>query len=185
MEHICENSMQNTIDIFNRLAQRELALCVILNRICDYDWLKQSLRFISWLGNGKFWYGLILLLPVIHGPSAWTASLHMTLIGIVGFLIYKIIKSGAERLRPYACSNNINLVSMPLDTYSFPSGHTLHAVNFTIIASYYFPDLAIILLPFTVLTGLARVVLGLHYPTDVVIGGLIGFLISLISLSLI
>lgn len=177
--------MQNTIDIFNRLAQRELELCIVLNRICDYDWLKQSLRCISWLGNGKFWYSLILLLPIIHGQSAWVASLHMIITGIIGFLIYWAIKSGTERLRPYACSKNINLASMPLDKYSFPSGHTLHAVNFTIIATYYFPDLAIILLPFTVLTGLARVILGLHYPTDVIIGGFIGFLIAFTSLSLI
>ena len=177
--------MQNTIDIFNRFAQRELALCVVLNRICDHDWLKQGLRFISWLGNGKFWYCLILLLPIMFGQSAWIASLHMTVTGIIGYLIYRVIKSSTERLRPYACSDNINLASMPLDKYSFPSGHTLHAVNFTIIATYYFPDLAIILLPFTVLTGFARVILGLHYPTDVVIGGLIGFLISFTSLSLI
>jgi undecaprenyl-diphosphatase len=61
-----------------------------------------------------------------------------------------------------------------LDRYSFPSGHTLHAVSFSLIALHYFPGLAWLLLPFTLLVALSRLVLGLHYPTDVLIATLLG-----------
>jgi len=66
----------------------------------------------------------------------------------------------------------------PLDEFSFPSGHTLHAVSFTIVALTWFPALAPLLVPFTVLVAASRVVLGLHYPSDVLaataIGGVLG-----------
>jgi len=62
----------------------------------------------------------------------------------------------------------------PLDAFSFPSGHTLHAVAFTLVALSYFPALAPVLVPFALLTAASRVVLGLHYPSDVLAGAALG-----------
>jgi undecaprenyl-diphosphatase len=73
------------------------------------------------------------------------------------------------------------LTGKPLDKFSFPSGHTLHAVVFGVVALNYYPQLAFIILPFTTLVGLSRVVLGLHYPSDVLAGALIGSLIAGLS----
>ena len=56
----------------------------------------------------------------------------------------------------------------PLDEFSFPSGHTLHAVAFSIVAIHHFAVLAWLLWPFAALVALSRVILGLHYPSDVV-----------------
>jgi undecaprenyl-diphosphatase len=65
-----------------------------------------------------------------------------------------------------------------LDHFSFPSGHTLHAIAFSLVACFYFPGLWIVLLPFTLLTAVSRVALGLHYPSDVIAGGALGALIA-------
>jgi len=78
-------------------------------------------------------------------------------------------------------SHNILIRSIPLDEFSFPSGHTLHAVIFTLVAIHYYPMLSVALIPFSILIGLSRPILGLHYPSDVLVGALIGFFISLIS----
>ena len=68
------------------------------------------------------------------------------------------------------------LVSVPpLDEFSFPSGHTLHAVSFTVVALAGISQLAWLLVPFTTLVAMSRVVLGLHYVSDVLVGALIGW----------
>ena len=72
----------------------------------------------------------------------------------------------------------------PLDRYSFPSGHTLHAVCFTWQAVAHFPELAWVLVAAATLIALSRVILGLHYPTDVVAGGTIGALLATCGLAL-
>jgi undecaprenyl-diphosphatase len=72
-----------------------------------------------------------------------------------------------------------------LDRYSFPSGHTLHAVSFTILAVHSFPELAWLLVPFAALIAASRVVLGLHYPSDVAAGALIGAALATLSMVLV
>jgi undecaprenyl-diphosphatase len=73
--------------------------------------------------------------------------------------------------------------TQPLDQFSFPSGHTLHAVAFTLVACSYYPTLAVLLVPFTLLVAASRLVLGLHYPSDVLAGAVLGALIVLASFS--
>jgi undecaprenyl-diphosphatase len=79
------------------------------------------------------------------------------------------------RERPYIGLIGIDCAMPPLDRYSFPSGHTLHAVGFTTVAVTAFPALAALLVPFAVLVAASRVILGLHYPTDVLAGAAIGY----------
>ena len=109
----------------------------------------------------------------------------MIVAGFTGTLIYKWLKARTLRPRPFNVHQQISLRSIPLDQFSFPSGHTLHAVIFTLVAIHYYPMLAIGLIPFTILIGLSRPVLGLHYPSDVLVGALIGIFISLTSFSII
>jgi undecaprenyl-diphosphatase len=70
----------------------------------------------------------------------------------------------------------------PLDHFSFPSGHTLHAVLFTVMLGAHFPALLPLLLVFTPLVALSRMVLGLHYPTDVLAGAFLGGGLGLMGL---
>ncbi len=65
-----------------------------------------------------------------------------------------------------------------MDEYCFPSGHTLHAVNFSLVALAWYPQLLLLLLPLTALIAASRVVLGLHYPSDVVVASLLGFILA-------
>ena len=73
----------------------------------------------------------------------------------------------------------------PLNNYSFPSSHTYHAVTVTLLILPVLPLLGLILVPITVMIMLSRVILGLHYPTDVVVAALIGSLVAFYAGSLV
>ena len=73
----------------------------------------------------------------------------------------------------------------PLDEFSFPSGHTLHAVAFGLVAMAHYPALALLLVPFTASVAVSRVVLGLHYPSDVLAATGIGSALAALSLWLV
>ena len=89
------------------------------------------------------------------------------------------------RERPFIRHPGITLAMPPLDRYSFPSGHTLHAVSFTTQAVVLFPELGWVLVPLTTLIAASRVVLGLHYPTDVAAGAVLGFTLATGALALV
>lgn len=157
-----------------RMADLDLALCQRFNRACGFVPARQLFGLVSWLGNGKFWYALMIGLPLAVGQTGLEVSLRMAVAGIFGLLIYKTIKRLTHRPRPYMVHESIVLGAAPMDQFSFPSGHTLHAVMFTIIVVSALPVLGILLVPFTLLVAASRVVLGLHYPTDVLLGALLG-----------
>lgn len=171
--------------LFARVDNAEQRLCRFANRGCKRTSVRGLFRFVSRLGDGVIWYVLIALMPLIMGVErlreGLVASTHMLCAAAVGLATYKVLKNKLVRERPFISLEAIECAMPPLDRYSFPSGHTLHAVLFTSIALVYAPSLAAILIPFTILVALSRVVLGLHYPSDVLVGALIGWIVARLS----
>jgi undecaprenyl-diphosphatase len=158
--------------------------CLRCNRACRIRVVRSAMLGVSRLGDGVFWYVLMLALLAAGGKAAAKPVAYMILAGGTGTLVYKLLKVRTLRPRPYQVNQAISLGVAPLDQFSFPSGHTLHAVAFTMVALAYYPMLAWLLVPFTVLVAISRMVLGLHYPSDVLAGGLVGGLISSIVLKI-
>ena len=169
-------------DLFRRFDAAEQRLCISFNRWSHRNSIRQFFAVVSRLGNGVFWYVLILALPLARGANGGVRALQFTLTGIVGVLLYKWLKQRFVRERPYISHLSIRMGTAPLDRYSFPSGHTLHAVSFAILFVAYFPMLAWLVVPFASLVAISRVVLGLHYPTDVAVGALIGTALACASI---
>lgn len=165
----------------NRISGWDAALCVRLNRASRRRWIGLLFGVVSRLGNGVFWYALMAALFAWDPQSAWGPVLHMIAAGLGGTALYKWLKDKTRRPRPVEWNGDIILSVAPLDQFSFPSGHTLHAVAFTLVAVAYYPALAWLLLPFTGLVALSRLVLGLHYPSDVLAGAALGALVALAS----
>ena len=169
---------------FERFDRAELRVCRYLNRSSSSAGIRQLFRAVSWLGNGWIWYALILCLPGLYGRQGLIAAGHMVVTGILALVVYKLIKGRAVRERPYITHSAIQCASAPLDRYSFPSGHTLHAVSFSMLLTSAFPEWGALVAAFSLLVALSRVVLGLHYPTDVAAGALLGGTLATLSLML-
>ncbi len=165
-----------------QLLRFDLAICLLFHRIAQHSFWEGLFAAVSRLGDGIFWYALMLTLLVIYRQEAMPAVAHMLLCGGVCLLIYRWIKAKTTRMRPCHFSDDIRLTVQPLDIYSFPSGHTLHAVAFTVVGVAYYPLLAWLLIPFTLLVALSRLVMGLHYPSDVIAGAGLGAGLATLSL---
>jgi len=165
----------------NRMYRLDSNVCVLVSHTSQYWLVRDFFRVVSRLGDGALWYSLMIGILIINGVQGATPVLHMAITGLLGTLVYKWLKGKTLRPRPYEVHQDVWLTGKPLDKFSFPSGHTLHAVIFSLVALSYYPQLAMIVLPFTVMIGLSRVVLGLHYPSDVLAGAGIGALIAGLS----
>ena len=126
--------------LWQRFDRAEQGLCLRVNRGCRYLPLHRFFAAVSRLGDGVFWYGLMLALA-LNGPAEAEVALQMAVAALAGVLIYGQLKHRLVRERPFVSHAGIRLGAAPLDRYSFPSGHTLHAVCFTTIAIAHIPEL--------------------------------------------
>lgn len=132
----------------------------------------------SRLGDGWCWFALMATLPLVAGPAGARTALAMLVTGAVATALYKLMKRLIHRPRPCEADPTVHLTVPPLDRFSFPSGHTLHAVSFTVLACDAHPALLWLLAPFAALVALSRLVLGLHYLSDVMVGAALGALLG-------
>jgi len=155
-----------------------------LNQLNQLPSWSRFFGVVSRLGDGVFWYVLAAIIALADGLAGIWASFIMLTAGLCCTLIYKSIKHLTARPRPCSICSEVLVTTAPLDTFSFPSGHTLHAVCFTLVATAYVGWLALLLWPFTVLVALSRLVLGLHYPSDVLVGACIGAAVASLAIPL-
>lgn len=175
----------NTAALFLRADQAERRLCLLANAAARRRLLRGVFRTVSRLGDGVAWYALMASMPWWLGWSeGLRAALHMLAVGVVGLVLYKVLKRTLVRERPFVGLVGIECAMPPLDRYSFPSGHTLHAVAFSSVAISFVPALAVVLVPFALSIAASRVVLGLHYPSDVLVGAALGAGLAAGSLAL-
>ena len=162
----------------------ENAFTLAANRISVLPPLRWLFGMASRLGNWGGWAFLLLLMLAAQGRAAVLPIVWMLLTAAIGIGLYWSIKRLAARPRPSANCRGLRLSEPPLDRFSFPSGHTLHAVNFTLQILYFAPKLGWIVVPFALLVVASRLVLGLHYLSDVVVGAVLGVLLATFSLAL-
>jgi undecaprenyl-diphosphatase len=170
---------------FGRLNHWEAAFCQRCNRVGQIAGWRRFFATASRLGDGIAWYALLVALPLAGGEAAVGPAAHMTLTALVALVLYKWIKSALGRERPYAVFRSVKALVPALDQYSFPSGHTMHAAVFTVMVAHYYPGLLLVVAPFAISVALSRVVLGLHYPTDVLAGAVLGVIVAAMSLEII
>ncbi len=164
--------------------ERERLVVLWMHGASTRTWVVGVLAAVSRIGDGWLWFGMVACLPWVGGAVGTSASVRMLAVGVVDIAIYKIVKRWIARPRPFRTCEGVRECARSLDEYSFPSGHTLHSVACSLILTAYYPMFALLVWPFTVLVAVSRVVLGLHYPSDVIVGACIGALTAAVSFNL-
>ena len=131
-------------------------------------------------GDSWFWLlGLGLLWWL--GAEEWKQLALVMIIGIViTAVVVMVIKFTVRRSRP---QGEWGRIYRSTDPHSFPSGHAARSTMLAVIALGLGPLwLGLSLLIWAPLVGLARVILGVHYPSDVLAGMVLGIIMGVLVL---
>ncbi len=90
--------------------------------------------------------------------------------------LYKLMKQKIRRSRPFHTLDGVQRRVVPHDSFSFPSGHTAAAFIMAGLVGYFFPLLGIPAYAAASLISFSRIYLGVHYPTDILAGIVLGSL---------
>lgn len=145
------------------------------------DSLTAILKLITHLGDGWLWFGVCILFLLIN----LIAGLALTASILISILLQYILKRAFNRHRPFIKHDEIENLTIPPDHFSFPSGHTSAAFSITFVFWYFYPLIFIPILVIAVLIGFSRIYLGMHYPSDVFAGVVIGFISARIGILLV
>jgi len=121
---------------------------------------------------------LQLLAPVFvwlsRSPLAETYLIAWAIAMLVERTTYYILKNTLKRLRPADFKPNFHSLITASDKFSFPSGHTSAAFCIATITVLIFGGLSMVMFAWALMVGISRVVVGVHFPGDVLAGALMG-----------
>lgn len=152
-----------------------------LNNVGIHTTLVRLCRTISRTGDGLLYVALAAWLYWQRGGA--DPLLHtMMLAFAIERPIYFVLKNGFKRNRPQQALRDFRSVITPSDQFSFPSGHTSAAFMMATLVAYCFPPLMLGLYLWAALVGFSRVILGVHFPTDTLMGAALGVGSAIFSL---
>lgn len=141
-------------------------------------------RWISRSGDGPLYVAIGLLVYLTQSIG----YLDFLKVGLLAFLIelpcFMLLKALIRRDRPFVRMPECESIIQPSDKFSMPSGHTAAAFLMAGVISYFYIEYMLLVHIWACAIGTSRVVLGVHYPSDVLAGAMLGSGAFLLSLSI-
>lgn len=176
--------IQRSILALQWLADLDARLFLGLNSLHQRIQLETLIRFISFTGDGYLYLLMALSLPMVFPDQGMTLLLAGLLAFVIELPVYWVLKRSFKRRRPFHVVQALTPVLKPSDEFSFPSGHTTAAFMVAGITSVCFPGIALLAYAWAALIGLSRVMLRVHFISDVLAGMILGSTIAFLSLTL-
>ena len=149
----------------------------LMRRVHRWDapeWVRVWMVCATRGGDGWLWYGIGALLFVIGGPRRFDAIAAAALASAAGVALFLFVKKHTARKRPCHIEPHRWSTLLPPDQFSFPSGHTISAFAVSVALAKFYPELWPVLMFCAGNIAVSRIVLGMHFLSDVVAGGIIG-----------
>jgi undecaprenyl-diphosphatase len=150
--------------------EKHLEHWIVEQRVGWLDWLFIAL---SWIGRlGAVWIAIAFVLALMWRRPA---ILFMTVAAaFAGEFLADLGKAIVPRHRPFE-----HQLGPPSTTHSFPSGHSTTSFACATVLAHYAPRLRIPFFALAALIAFSRVYDGMHYPTDVLTGAVLGVLVGI------
>lgn len=147
-------------------------------------WIRFWMVYATRLGDGWVWYSLGLMLLAFGGPSRFVALSSGGLATVTGFFLFRALKDVSRRKRPCEIEPHCWAKILPPDQFSFPSGHSITAFAIAVAVGTFYPQLQVPLYFLAASIAISRVVLGMHFLSDILAGSAIGALLGYGSVQL-
>jgi undecaprenyl-diphosphatase len=162
------NAMLSYID------RRDQSLMRHVNHWPAPRWIRVWMLSATRGGDGWLWYAMGAVVLLAGGSQRFWALGAAGLAAALGVAAFLRLKKATGRRRPCAIEPHCWATLLPPDQFSFPSGHTITAFAVSVSLSSFYPELATGLLFCALSIAASRILLGMHFLSDVLAGAAIG-----------
>ena len=136
---------------------------------------------LSDLGEGLGWVALGVGLAILGGPRGRRAGAATAVASLAAtYVVQTRVKPIFRRVRPFV-NREARVVGIRPADHSFPSGHTASSFAAATALAFFYPRAAPLSYGLATAVGVSRVHLGVHFPSDAAVGGVIGIGIGTFS----
>ena len=166
------------------IANRDYKLMRKVNKWPAPKWIRLWAIAATRAGDGWLWYLTGLAVLLFGGDMRLTAVATAGSAALAGAGLFMTLKKVSGRRRPCEIEPHCWATLLPPDRFSFPSGHTITAFAVAIALGEFYPALLPALLFCALSIAVSRILLGMHFLSDVVVAALLGTGLALASHSL-
>jgi undecaprenyl-diphosphatase len=164
--------------MWNYIEGRDHTLMRRVNRWHAPRWIRVWMICATRGGDGWLWYAMGMVILLAGGDRRFGAIAAALLAAGLGVALFLRLKKAIGRKRPNVLEPHCWATLLPPDQFSFPSGHTITAFAVSVAISRFYPDLATGLLFCALSVAASRILLGMHFLSDVLAGAVIGGMVA-------
>lgn len=166
------------------ISKRDHRLMRKVNKWPAPKWIRLWAIAATRAGDGWLWYLIALAILLFGGAGRLTAIACAGSAALVGIGVFKALKRLSGRRRPCEIEPHCWAKLLPPDQFSFPSGHTITAFAVSVALGSFYPPLWPALAFCALSIAVSRILLGMHFLSDVIVGAILGAGLALISYSI-
>jgi len=163
------------------ILRRDYSLMQRANNWAAPRWVQLFIVAASRGGDGWLWYAMGLVILVFGGPERFAALGASGLAAALSIVVFIWMKRFTGRRRPCQIQPHRWATLLPPDQFSFPSGHTMTAFAVSISLMLFYPSLVAVLMFCAFSIAASRILLGMHFLSDVMAGAVIGTALGYVS----